>query len=235
MRNTTNNVAMSSEIFSVFALEAIRYTVSEAPDIGELLMASISPSISYLNDGSLFMMASLMESEVQSCSCESDYDWLCEHGWLSFSNRLSEEKEARAKALSSVTERMRMYDAATSVMVDDTLNLSNDMFATFAWAALKQAVTKETGLSELVMAVIDANIQNLSDGTLFNMASFMENIVQPIGNDYDDHWFYAHGWTEFSSHLTVEKGNRKVSFRAENGLNPDSEEFPSEFITCLEI
>ena len=235
MRNTTNNVAMSSEIFSVFALEAIRYTVSEAPDIGELLMASISPSISYLNDGSLFMMASLMESEVQSCSCESDYDWLCEHGWLSFSNRLSEEKEARAKALSSVTERMRMYDAATSVMVDDTLNLSNDMFATFAWTALKQAVTKETGLSELVMAVIDANIQNLSDGTLFNMASFMENIVQPIGNDYDDHWFYAHGWTEFSSHLTVEKGNRKVSFRAENGLNQDSEEFPSEFITCWEI
>ena len=41
MRNTTNHVAMSSEIFSVFALEAIRYTVSEAPDIGELLMASI--------------------------------------------------------------------------------------------------------------------------------------------------------------------------------------------------
>ena len=47
MRNTTNHVAMSSEIFSVFALEAIRYTVSEAPDIGELLMASISPSISH--------------------------------------------------------------------------------------------------------------------------------------------------------------------------------------------
>ena len=220
MRNTTNHVAMSSEIFSVFALEAIRYTVPEAPDIGELLMASISPSISYLNDGALFMMASLMESEVQSCSCESDYDWLCEHGWLSFSNRLTEEKEARAKALSSATERMRMYDAGTSVMVDDTLNLSNDMFATFAWAALKQAVTKETGLSELVMAVIDANIQN---------------IVQPTGNDYDDHWFDAHGWTEFSNHLTVEKGNRKASFRAENGLNPDSEEFPSEFITCWEI
>ena len=235
MRNTTNHVAMSSEIFSVFALEAIRYTVSEAPDIGELLMASILPSISYLNDGAVFMMSSLMESEVQSCSCESDYDWLCEHGWLSFSNLLTEEKEARTKSLSSATERMRMYDAATSVMVDDTLNISDDIFATFAWAALKQAVTKDTGLSELVMAVIDANIQNLSEGTLFNMASFMENIVQPTGNDYDDHWFYAHGWTEFSNHLTVEKGNRKASFRAENGLNSDSEEFPSEFITCLEI
>ena len=214
MRNTTNHVAMSSEIFSVFALEAIRYTVSEAPDIGELLMASISPSISYLNDGALFMMASLMESEVQSCSNDFDYDWLCNHGWVSFSDR---------------------YDAATSVMVDDTLNISDDIFATFAWAALKQAVTKDTGLSELVMAVIDANIQNLSEGTLFNMASFMENIVQPTGNDYDDHWFYAHGWTEFSNHLTVEKGNRKASFRAENGLNSDSEEFPSEFITCWEI
>lgn len=235
MRNTTNHVAMSSEIFSVFALEAIRYTVSEAPDIGELLMASISPSISYLNDGALFMMASLMESEVQSCSNDFDYDWLCNHGWVSFSDRLTEEKEARAKALSSATERMRMYDAATSVMVDDTLNFSNDIFATFAWAALKQAVTKDTGLSELVMAVIDANIQNLSEGTLFNMASFMENIVQPTGNDYDDHWFYAHGWTEFSNHLTVEKGNRKASFWAENGLNSDSEEFPSEFITCWEI
>ena len=202
MRNTTNHVAMSSEIFSVFALEAI---------------------------------TSLMESEVQSCSNDFDYDWLCNHGWVSFSDRLTEEKEARAKALSSATERMRMYDAATSVMVDDTLNISDDIFATFAWAALKQAVTKDTGLSELVMAVIDANIQNLSEGTLFNMASFMENIVQPTGNDYDDHWFYAHGWTEFSNHLTVEKGNRKASFRAENGLNSDSEEFPSEFITCWEI
>lgn len=235
MRNTTNHVSMSSEIFSVFALESIRNVVSETPDTGELLMAFILSNIVYLNDSALFMMASLMESEVQSCSNDFDYDWLCNHGWVSFSDRLTEEKEARAKALSSATERMRMYDAATSVMVDDTLNISDDIFATFAWAALKQAVTKDTGLSELVMAVIDANIQNLSEGTLFNMASFMENIVQPTGNDYDDHWFYAHGWTEFSNHLTVEKGNRKASFRAENGLNSDSEEFPSEFITCWEI
>ena len=41
MRNTTNHVSMSSEIFSVYALESIRNVVSETPDTGELLMAFI--------------------------------------------------------------------------------------------------------------------------------------------------------------------------------------------------
>ena len=87
MRNTTNHVSMSSEIFSVYALESIRNVVSETPDTGELLMAFILSNIVYLNDSALFMMASLMESEVQSCSNDFDYDWLCNHGWVSFSDR----------------------------------------------------------------------------------------------------------------------------------------------------
>ena len=50
MRNTTNHVSMSSEIFSVYALESIRNVVSETPDTGELLMAFILSNIVYLND-----------------------------------------------------------------------------------------------------------------------------------------------------------------------------------------
>ena len=177
------------------------------------------------------MMASLMESEVQSCSNDFDYDWLCNHGWVSFSDRLTGEKEFRVKALSSVTERMRMYDEAKSVMVDNTLNISNEIFDAFAEAALKQAVSKEIGLSELVMAVIDANIQNLGDGALFKMASFMERSIQPTGNNNDDDWVYSHGWTEFSNHLIHEKENRKASFHAEKEFTSDSEEYPDVFLS----
>ena len=231
MRNTTNHVSMSSEIFSVYALESIRNVVSETPDTGELLMAFILSNIVYLNDSALFMMASLMESEVQSCSNDFDYDWLCNHGWVSFSDRLTGEKEFRVKALSSVTERMRMYDEAKSVMVDNTLNISNEIFDAFAEAALKQAVSKEIGLSELVMAVIDANIQNLGDGALFKMASFMERSIQPTGNNNDDDWVYSHGWTEFSNHLIHEKENRKASFHAEKEFTSDSEEYPDAFLS----
>ena len=175
--------------------------------------------------------ASLMESEVQSCSNDFDYDWLCNHGWVSFSDRLTGEKEFRVKALSSVTERMRMYDEAKSVMVDNTLNISNEIFDAFAEAALKQAVSKEIGLSELVMAVIDANIQNLGDGALFKMASFMERSIQPTGNNNDDDWVYSHGWTEFSNHLIHEKENRKASFHAEKEFTSDSEEYPDVFLS----
>ena len=202
MRNTTNHVSMSSEIFSVYALESIRNVVSETPDTGELLMAFILSNIVYLNDSALFMMASLMESEVQSCSNDFDYDWLCNHGWVSFSDR-----------------------------VDNTLNISNEIFDAFAEAALKQAVSKEIGLSELVMAVIDANIQNLGDGALFKMASFMERSIQPTGNNNDDDWVYSHGWTEFSNHLIHEKENRKASFHAEKEFTSDSEEYPDVFLS----